>query len=108
MTTNDTGLNAAQFWLLTALGGLALILVLICTGLFFDNRATQAEVSARQQYINQTVQLGRLNTQVAQFLANLAVQNDDARIRDLLAANGITINETPVDTPAPAPVDPQE
>ena len=108
MTTNATGLNEGQFWLLTALAALALILVLICTGLFFGNRATQAEVNARQQYINQTVQLGRLNTQVAQFLANLAVQTNDRRIRDLLAANGITITErpaeTPVESPAPGPV----
>ncbi|MDJ0928016.1 MAG: hypothetical protein QNJ73_10250 [Gammaproteobacteria bacterium] len=112
MAINTKGMNESQFWLLTALSALALILVLICTGLFFDNRSTQAEVNARQQYINQTVQLGQLNTQVAQFLANLAVQTNDQRIRELLAANGITITErpaeTPVETPGPAPLGPQE
>ncbi|RMF98092.1 MAG: hypothetical protein D6727_03925 [Gammaproteobacteria bacterium] len=93
MPDSQTGLSAGQFWILNGFAGLALVLVLISTVLFFVNRAERQEANARQQYINETVQYGRLNTQVAQFLAQAAVQTGDQRIRELLAANGITVEE---------------
>ncbi len=95
MNSSTDGLSAGQFWLLNVFAGLALILVLISSWLFFANRAERQIANARQQFINETVQYGRLNNQVAQFLANLAVQTGDARIRELLAANGITVEERP-------------
>ena len=64
-------------------------------GLSLNNRAAQAEVNQRQQFINETVQLARLNNQIVQALANLAVQTNDESIRRLLAAQGITITTQP-------------
>ncbi len=57
-----------------------------------DNRTVQAEVNRRQQFINQSIQLGRVNEALIRALAAAAVSNKDDKLRDLLADNGITIN----------------
>ena len=92
MTANMKGSSAAQVLLLTVLGAIALLLVLANIGLSLNNQQAQAEVNARQQFINQTVEVSRLNTQIVQALANLSVQNNDASIRNLLESEGISIN----------------
>lgn len=95
MTENMQGISSAQILLLTVLGAIALLLVLANIGLSLNSQQAQAEVNARQQYINQTVEVSRLNTQIVQALANLAVQNNDASIRNLLESQGISINFQP-------------
>jgi hypothetical protein len=57
-----------------------------------DNRSVQTEVARRQQFINQSIQLGRVNEALIRALASAAVSNKDDRLRDLLTQNGITIN----------------
>jgi hypothetical protein len=57
-----------------------------------DNRAVQAAVNRRQQFINQSTQLGRISEALIRALAATAVSNKDDKLRDLLADNGITIN----------------
>jgi len=92
MTESMKGISSAQALLLTVLGAIALLLVLANIGLSLNNQQAQIQVNARQQYINQTVEISRLNTQLAQALANLSVQNNDASIRNLLESQGISIN----------------
>jgi hypothetical protein len=57
-----------------------------------ENRTVQADVNRRQQFINQSIQLGRVNEALIRALAAAAVSNNDDKLRDLLAENGITIN----------------
>ena len=59
-----------------------------------DNRTVQAEVNRRQQFINQSIQLGRINDALIRALAAAAVEHNDDKLRELLAQNGITINPT--------------
>jgi hypothetical protein len=59
-----------------------------------NNRTVQADVNRRQQFINQSLQLGRINEALIRALAAAAVSNKDDKLRDLLADNGITINAT--------------
>ena len=80
--------------LLVALSGITLILVVIYIVLIQDNRSVQAEVNQRQQFINQSIQLGRISDALIRAMAATAVSNKDDRLRDLLAQNGITINPT--------------
>lgn len=101
MTDAPAGLSSLQFSLLTVCGALALLLVVANIGMSLNNRAAQQEVNTRQQYINQTVQVSRLNSQIAEALATLSAQTGDAAIRDLLADNGITF--TAPDEPEPGP-----
>jgi hypothetical protein len=80
--------------LLVALSGITLVLVVVYIVLIQDNRSVQAEINQRQQFINQSIQLGRINDALIRALAALAVSNKDDKLRDLLAQNGITINPT--------------
>jgi len=80
--------------LLVALSGITLILVVVYIFVIQDNRSVQSEVNQRQQFINQSIQLGRVNDALIRALAATAVSNKDDKLRDLLAQNGITINPT--------------
>jgi hypothetical protein len=90
MSDTPAGLSSLQFSVVTGCGALALLLVIANAGLVLNNRAKQADVNARQQFINETVQLGRLNNQIVQALASLSARTGDDSLRGLLAAHGIT------------------
>src|SRR5215472_8149717 len=77
---------------LLAVSGITLVLVAIYIVIIQDNRSVQAEVNQRQQFINQSIQLGRINDALIRALAAAAVNNNDDKLRELLAQNGITIN----------------
>jgi hypothetical protein len=83
-----------------ALSGITLILVVVYLVLIEQNRSVQAEVNQRQQFINQSIQFGRVNEALVRMLATVAVNDKDDKLRDLLAQNGITINPK---TGAPVP-----
>src|SRR5215470_19966376 len=99
--------------LLVALSGITLILVVAYIVVIQDNRSVQSEVNQRQQFINQSVQLGRVNDALIRALAASAVSNKDDKLRDLLTQHGITINAAgepvpstsvaPAETSPPAP-----
>jgi hypothetical protein len=78
--------------LLVALSGITLLLVVAYIVLNQDNRSIQAEINRRQQFINQSIQLGRVNDALIRALATTAVSDKDEKLRDLLAQNGISIN----------------
>jgi hypothetical protein len=80
------------YWVTVGLSALAGVLVVVYIFLVQDNRAVQADVNRRQQFINQSIQLGRINEALIRALAAAAVSNKDDKLRDLLADNGITIN----------------
>ena len=80
--------------LLVALSGITLALVVAYIVLIQDNRTVQAEVNQRQQFINQSIQLGRINDALIRALAAAAVEHNDDKLRELLAQNGISINPT--------------
>lgn len=84
-----------QVWLLTGIGGLALVLVVANIALFLGNRAQQATFNARQQSLNQSIRLARLNAQLIRALASISVQKNDPQLRDLLASHGVTYTVKP-------------
>jgi len=90
--------SAIGFWTATALASLAVLLVIADGWLVTSNESIRAEVNSRQQYINQSVQLSRLNQELVNDLGSLALKNN-AAIRQLLAESGITVVGQP---PAPA------
>ena len=102
------GTEGWLYRLLVALSGITLILVVAYIVLVQDDRTIQAEVNQRQQFINQGIQLGRVNEALIRALA--ASANKDDKLRELLAQNGISINaatgaperETAPATPPPA------
>jgi hypothetical protein len=80
------------YWMTVGLSAAAGALVIAYIILVQDNRTVQAEVNRRQQFINQSIQLGRINEALIRAIAAAAVNNKDDKLRDLLADNGITIN----------------
>jgi uncharacterized membrane protein YidH (DUF202 family) len=95
-------LKTTQFWVLTALALLAAAFAIANIVLFESNRATQAEVNSRQQFIQQSIQLQALYTEMVKALAELSVRNQDAQLGDLLGSLGISVSFTPT-TPAATP-----
>ncbi|MEO7851916.1 MAG: hypothetical protein ABIR94_06620 [Rubrivivax sp.] len=95
-------LAAKQFAVLTALGAGAVLLAIANAVLFTFNRDAQAEVNARQQYLQQTVSLEGLYRDIVKALAELAVKNNDQQLLQMLAAQGINVSVTPSPAPAPA------
>ena len=91
----------AVFWIVTVLAGLSVILVVANGILFLVNQEAQAAVNRRQQFINQSAQLGRLNEALVRALATSAANNKDDQLRDLLAQHGITFQVNPTQ---PGPV----
>ena len=87
----------------TVLSGLTLVLVVAYICLVQDNRAVQAEVTRRQQFITQSIQLGRINEVLIRALAAAAANGKDDKLRELLAQNGITINAAGEPEKSPPP-----
>jgi len=98
----------------TALASLSLLMVLVNSWLILSNQSIRSDVGVRQQYINESIQLSRVNQELISALANAVGRNNNAAIRDLLAQNGITVTVTqqgqpqaapqaPAQAPAPAP-----
>ena len=86
-----------QFWVTTVVA----LIVALAAGydmvLFGQNRATQADIAQRNQYVQQSLQLEGLYRELVRALADLSVRNQDKALGDLLNTQGITIN-----APAPA------
>jgi hypothetical protein len=90
-----TNVYNAWFWMLTFLAALGLFLVFANVLISQKNQDIRAEISERQKYINQSVQLNKLNNQIIQRLAYLAATKNDVQLKQLLADHGInyTLNQ---------------
>ena len=98
---------------MVGLSGFSLVLVVIYIILVQNNRSVQLEVNRRQQFINQSAHISRINEALIRALATAAVSNKDDKLRDLLTQHGITINAAgepvpstsvaPAETSPPAP-----
>jgi hypothetical protein len=89
------GLKSWQFWTLSGLAGLAILLWLAGLGLGRGIQELQRQANENQLLLNQGERINQLNGQLAQALATAAAQTGDPGIRRLLADNGITFTFTP-------------
>ena len=93
-------LKQSEFRLLTLVAVVTPLVALVNMFLFSQNRERQTEIGARGQYVQQSVQLEGLYREIAKALADLAVRNNDKELRDMLAAQGISLTVNP---PPPVP-----
>ena len=84
-----------QYWSLSGIGALCVIGMLLSVGLTLSNNARQAELTRRNQYIQQSIQLQTLYQEIVRALADLSVRNKDPQLRELLARQGFTVNPAP-------------
>ena len=93
-----------QFWFTTVVALLVAVLAGYDMMLFAQNRATQADLAGRTQYLQQSVPLETLYREMVRALADLSVRNDDHALSDLLSQQGIRLGPSEAaSTPAAAP-----
>jgi uncharacterized membrane protein len=101
-------LKKNEFLILTAVAAVGLLLAIANMILFSQNRAAQAEVAQRAQYIQHAAQLEPLYREMVKALGELTVRNNDTQLRDLLAKQGISVNVPPPSPPAAPPPEPKK
>ena len=89
-----------QFWLLTTLGSVALLLVIANIVMANGNLLRQSEINQRQQFVQQSLQLETLYKEIVRALGELATKNNDEQVKALLASQGLAI--APASTPTAA------
>lgn len=78
-----------QYWALWALAGLAFVGLVIKIALDIELSNLEREAVEKQQFVNQTIQVSRLNGQLVQLMANVAAATGDSGITRLLTEQGI-------------------
>lgn len=104
---NTIGLTRPQYWLLTLMGIAALAMIVLNIYMAIGNTGVRKEVNERQQFINQSVRLSRLHTQLINGLASLSARTGDEELREVLAKHGISFRINASAAPS-LPVDPQD
>jgi len=89
------GLVGWQFWLLNGFASIVLILGLVNISLYSGNQDLKAEVEKGQRFLNESLKVSQLNSQLIQSLANISARTGDVGIRNLLASHGITFRMPP-------------
>ena len=92
-------MTRTQYWIVTLLATLCLATMLANVALSVRNRAAQADVSMRQQFVQQSVQLEGLYREIVRALAELGARNNDEDVRAMLQRHGISYS---VNAPAAA------
>lgn len=81
------------YWASVILGFVALGLLVADVSIINSNRKLQEEVNARQTEINKGLTLSQINQGLVQALAEAVIAHNDGSIRELLAAQGITVKQ---------------
>ncbi|MDF1818965.1 MAG: hypothetical protein P1U54_10020 [Immundisolibacteraceae bacterium] len=86
-----------QFWVINLLAFASVGLGLANIQAELSQQDERAEIGRRQQFINETVQIERVNSEVIKALARAAVSADDVDIAGLLGEVGVTyaVEESP-------------
>jgi len=92
MRSRSVSLGQGEYRTLVVFSSLALLFTIGTITLSVKNRAALRDVSERQQYINASIKLSRLNSQLIQGLAAVSAQTGDRQIRDLLSSHGISFS----------------
>jgi hypothetical protein len=92
--------NVAAYWASVALGALTIVLVVVNFFVLSSNQSIQAEANQRQQFINQSVQLKRVDDLLIRAIAQASINAKDDKLRDLLTQQGVTMT-APASEPAP-------
>ena len=88
------------YWISTMLAGASIALVIVNGTMILGNQSAQADVNQRQQFINQSVQLSRVNEALVRALLSASSGDKDEPIRKLLAQHGISGDSNAPASPA--------
>lgn len=96
-------MDKARFWVLTVMAIASLALVIVNIVILNGNQNLQAQLSERNLYIQQSLQLEGIYQPLLRTLAELSVQHNDVPLRDLLASQGISVQVMGATPPAVVP-----
>jgi hypothetical protein len=92
---NALALKSWEYWVLTALGVAAVVLVVVNVGQVEKNRALKRVVAERQALINRGLQLDRHKSVILRTLAESAMEHDDPALLDVMREQGVNVNLRP-------------
>jgi len=98
----DRPMSQLQYWIATAIGAACLATMAASIALGLSNGTSRTEVTQRQQYVQQSVQLEGLYKEIVRALAELGARNNDADVKAMLQRHGITYSVNPAPAPAAA------
>ncbi|MGB4100298.1 MAG: hypothetical protein WBK91_00080 [Alphaproteobacteria bacterium] len=81
--------NPVLYWVSVALCAISLFLVIGNILLVNGNKGIQSDINARQQQINASQTFAQIYQGLVQSLADMAVKQNDAAVRGILADAGI-------------------
>lgn len=93
-------MSKTQYWILTLIAAVGFVAMLVNVAFGVSNSNARTDVTQRQQFVQQSVQLEGLYKEIVRSLAELGARNNDGDVKALLQKHGITYNVNP---PAPAP-----
>jgi len=96
-------LNRTQFLSTTGMGLLLIVLVIADMVMFNSNRALQADLNRRAQFVQQSQQLEGLFNDMVRALADMSARTNDEQLKALLQSVGITFTVNPSAQAASAP-----
>ena len=79
----------------TGVAVLLLLLVLVNILMSLGNQSLRAEVSERQQFLAQSMQLEGLHREIITVLATVALKTNNDQLKRLLASQGINLGQPP-------------
>lgn len=94
--------SSRRYRILAAASTLALVLVVADFVVAEINRSAQVEINSRQQYINQGIELSRVNQALVRAIAVAAIKDKDSKLDRILADQGITVSTAPSATSPPS------
>ena len=83
---------------LTGLAVLLVLLVLVNILISLGNQSLRMEVSERQQFLAQSMQLEGLHREIITVLATVALKTNNDPLKSLLASQGINLGQPPPST----------
>lgn len=95
-------LKRLQFWSLSTIGLGCVVFAILNMVLYSGNQNLRTQVSNRQQYIQQSLQLQNLYREIVQTMVDLSVHNHDAQLKAILNRQGIKVHPQAAANPAPA------
>lgn len=81
-----------QYWVVTAVAAACFVAMLANISLGATNNALRGDVSQRQQFVQQSIQLEGLYKEIIRALAELGAKNNDNDVKAMLQKHGITYN----------------
>ena len=94
-------MSRTQYWIVTLIATVCFAAMIANIGLGLSNSAARTDVTQRQQFVQQSVQLEGLYKEIVRSLAELGARNNDGDVKAMLQKHGITYNVNPPTAGAP-------